>query len=89
MNKRLSIYDEMIQRMTESLFDHIKNLDRDGLVIFISNLFPRCENCPIKDYCEGQCYDTWMDALFLPYKSWMNIMNNYRVEQIINKEGDN
>ena len=88
MNKRLTIYDETIKRMTESSFDHIKNLDREGLVIFLSNLFPRCENCPIKNYCEVQCDDTWMDALFLPYKNWMDIMNAHRVDQLINKEGD-
>lgn len=88
MNKRLTIYDEMIKRMTESLFDHIKNLDREGLAIFLSNLFPRCENCPIKSYCEGQCYDTWMDVMFLPYKNWMYIITNYRVDQLIKKDGD-
>lgn len=89
MNKRLTIYDEMIKRMTESLFDHIKNSDRDGLVIFLSNLFPRCENCPIKSYCDGQCYEAWADVLFLPYKNWMEVISAYRVEQIISKEGDN
>lgn len=88
MSKRLTIYDEMIKRMTESLFDHIKNLDREGLAIFLSYLFPRCENCPIKNYCEGQCDDTWMEALFLPYKNWLDIINAHRVDQLINKEGD-
>lgn len=77
MNKRLTIYDETIKRMTESLFDHIKNLDREGFAVFLADLFPRCENCPIKDYCEGLCYYTWADALFLPYKNWVNIMNAY------------
>lgn len=87
MNKE-TVYDDLIKRMTESLFDHIKRLDRGGLVIFLSNLFPRCENCPIKNYCEGQCYDTWMGTLFLPYKNWMDIITRYRVDQLIKKDGE-
>lgn len=87
MNKE-TVYDDMIMGMTESLFDHIKCLERDDLAIFLSNLFPHCENCPIKSYCEGHCYDAWMDALFLPYKNWMDIITNYRVDQLIKKGGD-
>lgn len=87
MNKE-TVYDDMIKGMTETIFDHIKGLDRDDLVIFLSNLFPRCENCPIKSYCEGHCYDAWMDVLFLPYKNWMDIITNYRVDQLIKKDGE-
>lgn len=87
MNKE-TVYDYLIKRMTESLFDHNKGLDRDDLAIFLSSLFPRCENCPIKSYCEGQCYDAWMGVLFLPYKIWMDIITTYRVDQLIKKDGD-
>lgn len=32
----------------------------------------------IKNYCEGQCDDAWMDAFFISYKNWMDIINGYR-----------
>ena len=88
MNKRLTIYDEMIKRMTESLFGHIKNLDREGLAIFLSDLFPVAKIALSKTIVKDNVMiPEWMLCFYL-IKNWVDIMNTYRVGQLINKEGD-